>query len=338
LAPAKNATLSFLERLSPIELEWDSSGGDAASLASHSVEFSKAADFPTGRLTWSGATAFTTGDDPAVRRYRGMIDDPALLTQLQDRPGDWHWRVCAQYKNGDGVVCSADKGLFRVARAAGLVAPEAHLPRDGKQEVVGDAPLRFSWAPVAEAARYKFFLWAYGTMRPADPLFVTSKNYIEVSESMLPSGHLRYLWSVVAVGAGGEAGGFSKNRSISLFAKEPPAIPMLAEPAHGAQKRVAGASVVKFGWVPTDPGHHYLLEVEERVGEKDWKLAYRKETDTGISGVEWSASPGAYRWSMQAIDGLGRAGSRSAYREFELLAPPVKLQAPKLTSAEAVER
>jgi hypothetical protein len=203
------------------------------------------------------------------------------------------------------------------AKPKGLRAPALQSPRD--EASLGYVPA-FTWARVKGADLYEFQLSADGAFRSIvlgqrSGSFRT-KNTAATINQTLQDGN--YFWRVRAINAKGDAGPWSRTRTLRKVWDD---APQLKAPAAGATIDYPNPLVLSWSSVPR--AFKYSVEVATDPALSSPADGFKKPVETsGTDGaVSFALAPGTYYWAVTALDARGHKGTRSSVGTFNIAWP-----------------
>ncbi|MEW6055854.1 MAG: FecR family protein [Bdellovibrionota bacterium] len=341
--PTAQTTVPFVKHLSPIVFDWGAPWSEAMNVTTFVVELSRKQDFQSGliRLAASDRGKAVLEEGKQIQ-YRLTMTDPEHLRKLEQNPGKWFWRVSAHFRGVNNPIRSKAMTLS-VKQNPVLSAPRLFFPRDQSVESVTEKGIWFSWQHLPEAESYKFYLWRDGELRPFEPSVATRSNFVLVPKTVLSLDGALYHWTVVGSTAASEVGSFSKYQSFRAYDATPLPAPLALEPLHGSQFRVGSEEEFGLSWREVKGAKGYAIEIQRRSAENAWQTIAQRSiaSENGQNRMKWlPEGSGSYRWSVEAIDELGRRSARSSWNEFDAMEPArapagkadKKLRAPRILS------
>jgi hypothetical protein len=202
-------------------------------------------------------------------------------------------------------------------KKGGLRAPALQSP--GDEASLGYVPA-FTWAPVRGAALYEFQLSADGAFRSIvlgqrNGSFRT-KNTAATINQTLQDGN--YFWRVRAINAKGDAGPWSRTRTLRKVWDDSP---LLKAPAAGATINYPNPLVLSWSTVPR--AYKYSVQVATDPALTSPADGFKKPVETsGTDGaVAFALAPGTYYWAVTPLDARSHKGTRSPIGTFNIAWP-----------------
>jgi len=197
----------------------------------------------------------------------------------------------------------------RAARA--LPAPKLQTPADSADV---DAAPAFTWRSARRAESYEFQLAADPRFRSiVDKGSFDTRNTAATIPGSLPDG--AYYWRVRGVSAGGDAGRWSRSRSLTKRWSERP---NLVAPSEGAEISYPGTPLV-LSWDAVPHAARYRLTIandSSLASPVIGSAAKPVETSGTVFALEGALEPGSYWWAVTPVDAAGHPGTRSTVASF----------------------
>jgi Flp pilus assembly protein protease CpaA len=213
-----------------------------------------------------------------------------------------------------GLSAHAEDAATKTPKRAKMRAPALQSPAD---ELAADAVPAFTWGAVKGAERYEFQLSADGAFRSivlgqGNGSFQT-KNTAATINKALSDGN--YFWRVRGVNAKGDAGPWSRTRTLRKTWSQPPT---LSSPADGATVNYPQPAVLSWSAVPR--AYKYELEVatDPQLGSPAPGFSKPLETSGTDYALPLLVSAGRYYWAVTPLDGQKHKGQRSVVGSFEI--------------------
>jgi predicted RecA/RadA family phage recombinase len=216
--------------------------------------------------------------------------------------------LCAAVASGAAV---------KKRKPASLAAPALQSPANDAESNFVPA---FTWASVKGAERYEFQLSADGAFRsivngPGQGSFQT-KNAAASINKALSDGN--YFWRVRAVNAQGDAGKWSKTRTLRKTWSQPPA---LTAPATATTINYPDPVVLSWSTVPRAYKYEVEVATDPALGSPAPGFSKPVETSGTDFAIGLSLSAGRYYWAVTPLDGQKHKGQRSAVGSFDISWP-----------------
>lgn len=221
---------------------------------------------------------------------------------------------------GLAVAALADgaAGVAKVKRPRAALRPPA-LQSPADDLASGFVPT-FSWAAVKGAAAYEFQLSADGAFRSivlsqGAGAFQTKNTAATISKT-LPDGN--YFWRVRALSAKGDAGPWSRTRTIRKSWSD---APVLKAPSGNAT--ISYPDPLVLSWSPVARAFKYQMEVATDPALGSGAPGFSKPIET--SGTDFAVGlalpAGRYYWAITPLDAQKNKGQRSAVGSFVVVWP-----------------